>query len=84
MDDVLNARAWLIARRPTSSSFGIQVLTLEDAVLAPFRPAIETWLDKHKVDAVLVRPDRYVFGAGEPEALLAAWNRMLAPLSQAA
>lgn len=34
--------------------------------------AVAAWLGAHGAEAVLVRPDHYVFGTGAPEALLAA------------
>jgi 3-(3-hydroxy-phenyl)propionate hydroxylase len=39
---------------------------------------INAWLDQHGVNAVLVRPDRYVFGSGEADRLRAAYQRYLA------
>ena len=84
MDDVLGAQAWLIARHPLSPGLDVDALSLNDAKLAPFRAALEHWLDRHEAEAVLVRPDRYVFGAGQPEALLAAWRQRFAPLDRAA
>jgi len=57
---------------------------LGDEALAPFRAALAKWLDEHGAEAVLVRPDRYVFGSGDPAALLAAWAKALHPLPQAA
>jgi len=85
IDDLLDEDAWLIARSaPELAAEGVQVLDLGSEVLAPFRNALQAWLDEHGTDAVLVRPDRYVFGAGEPRALLAAWAASLAPLRHAA
>jgi len=37
------------------------------------------WLDRLGAKAALVRPDRYVFGTGEPHDLVAALERHLAP-----
>jgi 3-(3-hydroxy-phenyl)propionate hydroxylase len=62
LDDVLGAGAWLIG---------------SDAVLAPFAGAVEKWLENHASAAVLVRPDRYVFGAGSAAALADRWRAML-------
>ena len=36
--------------------------------------ALGAWLAARGVPAVLVRPDRYVFGSGDPAALIAAWR----------
>lgn len=40
---------------------------------APFAKQLGSWLGKNGAEAVLVRPDRYVFGTGSPHALQAAW-----------
>lgn len=42
--------------------------------LAPFARQIGLWLDKHQADAVLVRPDRFVFGSGRSADLEQAWS----------
>jgi 3-(3-hydroxy-phenyl)propionate hydroxylase len=63
LDDVLGRSHWLIARADLTSP-----------KLAPFAKQITTWLDKQSADAVLVRPDRYVFGTGEAAGLRTAWD----------
>lgn len=73
--DVVGDRPWLLSRGPTGGV--LKSLTLDDPALAPFRPALSVWLDRQGVEAVLVRPDRYIFGAGEPAVLLAAWAETL-------
>ena len=73
LDDVIGDSPWLLSRQ-----------TLEDPALAPFRAALAEWLDRHGVEAVLVRPDRYIFGAGEPAVLLAAWADVTRPAMEAA
>ncbi len=62
LDDILGEGPWLIARDETGGA------------LAPFADALAGWLDRHGAEAVLVRPDRYVFGVGPPAALQAAWT----------
>lgn len=62
LDDALGAGQWLITRA-----------MLDDAKLAPFRPALADWLDAQRAEAVLVRPDRYVFGPGVADDLARAW-----------
>lgn len=42
--------------------------------LAPFAGQIGAWLDKLGAEAVLVRPDRYVFGTGPAQELAKAWG----------
>ncbi|MFM5893294.1 MAG: bifunctional 3-(3-hydroxy-phenyl)propionate/3-hydroxycinnamic acid hydroxylase, partial [Novosphingobium sp.] len=63
LDEVLGLGHWLIARAD-----------LTQAKLAPFARHIEGWLDKHGAEAVLVRPDRFVFGTGSADELKAAWD----------
>jgi 3-(3-hydroxy-phenyl)propionate hydroxylase len=84
MDDVLGDGAWLITGRAVDAPEGLRVVELSSPELAPFAGALGAWLDGRHVEAVLVRPDRYVFGAGEPAALVQAWTAALDPLRQAA
>ena len=85
LDDALPEGAWLISRAPVNVSCnGLVVRHLGDETLAAFRGDLTKWLDERGAEAVLVRPDRYVFGAGEPAALAAAWSRALRPARQAA
>lgn len=62
MDEVLGEGPWLIRRGDLSATR-----------LAPFAIDLDRWLTARGAEAVLVRPDRYVFGAGEPDRLLEAW-----------
>lgn len=78
MDDVLGEGPWLIARGAAPSAPGLAAWSLDDPRLAPFRDRLAAWLDAQGAAAVLVRPDRYVFGSGEPAALAAAWASALA------
>lgn len=75
LDDVLGPGAWLIAREPVAPVPGVAVAALGDPRLTGHREALAAWLDRHHAPAVLVRPDRYVFGAGETAALAAAWRK---------
>ena len=85
LDDALGDGAWLITRTPAPASPpGVQVVCVQDDLIAPFRAGVLSWLEAHDAPAVLVRPDRYAFGTGEPPVLLAAWDRALAPLRRAA
>lgn len=61
LDDVVGDKVMLIARDALAGS------------LAPFAPKLGGWLDQHGAEAVLVRPDRFVFGTGNPEVLRSAW-----------
>jgi len=84
LDDLLGDDAWLLSRSVVETEACVRVLSLEDDTLAPFRAAVERWLDRLGVEAVLVRPDRYVFGAGDPAVLLTGWTQSLSPLRHAA
>jgi 3-(3-hydroxy-phenyl)propionate hydroxylase len=79
LDDVLGPGPWLISRTDARLSQGLRVkaVVTDDPQLAPFRSALDGWLAEHGAHAVLVRPDRYVFGTGEPADLLRAWTRAL-------
>ncbi len=85
MDDVLDDGAWLITRQVFGATVaGLQIVDLASDVVAPFRTALDKWLTNRGVDAVLVRPDRYVFGTGEPAMLAAAWAAAMHRTPQAA
>lgn len=84
LDDGLGEAPWLISRRAAGGGPGIALHHLDEPALAPFHADLLRWLDAHDAEAVLVRPDRYVFGTGEPMALAAAWALALKPLAQAA
>lgn len=47
---------------------------LANAELAPFAEHLRAWFDSHAIEAVLIRPDRYVFGTGAIERLRDAWQ----------
>ena len=66
LDDVLGDDAWVIDAN-----------LLGTTPMAPFRDALEGWLAGHGAEAVLVRPDRHVFGSGRADALRAAWAAAL-------
>jgi len=66
LDDVLGPDAWLIA-----------LDDLGEERLAPFANGLHAWFDRTSVSAVLVRPDRYVFGTGEAGVVNARWQAAL-------
>lgn len=73
LDDMLGEGMWLIERAGLSGDR-----------LAPFAQGLRQWLDDHAADAVLVRPDRYVFGSGRASDLRRQWEAALAPVAAAA
>jgi 3-(3-hydroxy-phenyl)propionate hydroxylase len=82
LDDILGSGAWLIVRSSreiagVGSPVMSRIVGLDFDALAPFAPALSAWLDEARADAVLVRPDRYVFGTGDIRALLAAYEYAL-------
>jgi 3-(3-hydroxy-phenyl)propionate hydroxylase len=84
MDDRSGDQACLIARGSVGApALGVRLLSVDTEELAPFRAALLAWLDQHRAEAVLVRPDRYVFGSGAPGVLLDAWADSLNPGSPA-
>lgn len=66
LDDVLSRDTWLISRN-----------MLAEPSLAPFATGLRDWLDRHSAEAVLVRPDRYVFGTGASSDLTRHWKAAL-------
>jgi 3-(3-hydroxy-phenyl)propionate hydroxylase len=79
LDDVLGPGAWLITRQPTAGQAapGLRVVSLADPAIASFSSVLACWLDAHHAPAVLVRPDRYVFGVGVPVQLMASYRAQL-------
>jgi 3-(3-hydroxy-phenyl)propionate hydroxylase len=83
LDDVLGAGAWLIQRAGTPLPKGashLSVMSLDDPRIEPFAADLTGWLDRRDhAQAVLVRPDRYVFGTGDAGILAQAWSEALRP-----
>ena len=78
LDDTLSAGAWLIGESNTSEYPDLQTASLTSDVLGAARGDVRRWLTRHHAEAVLIRPDRYVFGTGTPAALVEAWQNILA------
>lgn len=77
MDDALPRGAWLFRTPgPAPEGLGPDIvdLPLDSPVLGDFGPAVGELLSREGVQAALVRPDRYVFGSGEAQALVEAWG----------
>ncbi|WP_165191760.1 bifunctional 3-(3-hydroxy-phenyl)propionate/3-hydroxycinnamic acid hydroxylase [Caulobacter soli] len=83
LDDLLGDGPWLISRStPGAAEAGLLAISTTDPFLAAVRRPLEAWLDAQGADAVLVRPDRYVFGVGAPTVLREAWLRALSASSR--
>jgi 3-(3-hydroxy-phenyl)propionate hydroxylase len=83
LDDVMGRGAWLIARRGAdvagvSSKLVSRVNAIDGDRLKPFAARLGAYLDGAGADAVIVRADRYVFGTGSVQGLMAEWERALA------
>lgn len=80
-DDLAGGKPAIILRSGTMGeeidAGGFWVGSLDAGELSPFAGAIERWLDAHGVDAVLVRPDFYVFGTGRPVELIQSYRQTL-------
>ena len=63
LDDVLGLGPWLISQSD-----------INRPVLRPFAEPLSEWLTKYGEEAVLIRPDRFVFGTGSPDMLTTAWT----------
>jgi 3-(3-hydroxy-phenyl)propionate hydroxylase len=78
LDDVLGDGPWLIMRQSASAAMpaaAVRNFAMTDPILAPFAVDLSGWLDRRGVgEAILVRPDRYVFGSGSVDRLLQAWS----------
>jgi 3-(3-hydroxy-phenyl)propionate hydroxylase len=80
LDDVLGPGAWLLVGSgscPARGEAGLRTIRLDDLLLDGFRDEIAGWLEERRSEAVLVRPDRFVLGVGDPDRLLDAWSRLV-------
>lgn len=66
LDDLLGAGPWLLTRSDSGR-----------ADLAPFAAVLDDWFAATGAEAVLVRPDRFVFGTGEAARLRREWAALL-------
>jgi 3-(3-hydroxy-phenyl)propionate hydroxylase len=77
LDDVTDGGWRLFVRSAFALAGSVPII---DASALDDEGAILGWLDRHGADAVLVRPDHYVFGTGDAETLMTA-RRMALGLS---
>lgn len=77
LDDALGAGAWLIGGDMGVAFPRGRRIDLTAPAVAPFAAQVADWLRAHNAPAVLVRPDRYVFGTGDPADLVAAYESAL-------
>lgn len=72
LDDLVGRR-WAIMRNAGGGQLGISGVPWDERDEAVFteagEPSLTAWLARHGVDTVLVRPDRYVFGAVTGDAI---------------
>ena len=77
LDAILGLKPILIQRLPQAErDTALGVLDLDSSELQPFSTAIDTWLANADADAVLIRPDRHVFGTGDARRLQRSWHAM--------
>jgi 3-(3-hydroxy-phenyl)propionate hydroxylase len=74
LDDVTGGGWRLFTRAPVEGG-DVTVIDLADL---DDKGAIATWLADRKADAVLIRPDHYVFGTGKPADLIARRDALIA------
>lgn len=84
--DELVGQGWRLFVRDASVSGQAQRVSRIVAADLPDGGAVLGWLEARQADAVLVRPDHYVFGTaiGSAAALLERRSRLLAPASEIA
>lgn len=80
-DDLYTDRALLLLRGHGGrvafrDPDALVVMALADPAVDSFAAALAAWLDERGAEAVLVRPDRYVFGTGSPQALADAYGEL--------
>jgi len=77
-DELLGLSGALVGRElPALDNLPLVGLDLDSPALRPFAAEIDSWLAEHGASAVLIRPDRHVFGVGPPALLLQQWNSRL-------
>jgi 3-(3-hydroxy-phenyl)propionate hydroxylase len=82
LDDILGRDAVLIGRDLPRIPSTVKLLDLAGPTVNPFRESLTAWLAASGAQAVLVRPDRHIFGIGAPLDLLDRWKAALTQLPQ--
>jgi len=77
LDDLLTREAWLISKDAVNVQDATALTAYQLGVDFDDDGVLERWLAELGARAVLVRPDRYVFGSGEPHALIEQWQQGL-------
>jgi len=77
--DDLTGQGWrlFVAEPRAREGGGLSPVSTFVATDLPDGGAVAAWLDLHAADAVLVRPDHYVFGTGNAADLIAARDMLL-------
>jgi 3-(3-hydroxy-phenyl)propionate hydroxylase len=76
-DDLLGDRPTLIGHNLPLMQANVRMLDLATDLSNRFRPFLESWLEDTDTVAVLIRPDRHIFGTGLPDDLMMKWNSAL-------
>ena len=76
-DDLLGDRPTLIGHNLPLMQANVRMLDLATDLSNGFRPFLESWLEDTDTVAVLIRPDRHIFGTGLPDDLMMKWNSAL-------
>ncbi len=78
LDDAIGEGAVLIGRNlPAPGPGHVRAVDLDHPRFARFAPALDAWLAEAGGAAVLLRPDRHVFGVGGAAALLEGWHTII-------
>jgi 3-(3-hydroxy-phenyl)propionate hydroxylase len=78
LDDKLGSGPCLITLAPASCALGaVKQFNIAGKGTEPLVPPLLAWLEARGAEAVLIRPDRQVFGIGRADDLLTAWHRHL-------
>ncbi len=71
LDDILGDGFWLLTKQATTTLSHVKLVVLGHDVTDE-TGRLDKWLDDAGASAALIRPDRYVFGTGNPDELTAA------------